>query len=226
MTFYASRTRLFLGKPHTFVDLRHRVGFYDGLKRIDPPASVPFAFHPGHAPPNLGVQCRVQLLASTAVSLGFSTVSRWMFNTGVAGFGKPPDVPSRIILFQFSLQQQQQQSDTGTMELGPTLTEFYAPATSSARKQQLEQGLHAFRTLPNAHLSSLEIIVAIVRENPIVASSVQHFTKFAGVAAARTLSDRSLGDVLGNIARRCVSSRPLHVMGVHGNSINKTVLQQ
>ncbi|CAM9898790.1 unnamed protein product [Laminaria digitata] len=47
------------------------------------------------------------------------------------------------------------------MELGPTLTEFYAPATSSARKQQLEQGLHAFRTLPNAHLSSLEIILAI-----------------------------------------------------------------
>ncbi|CAM9999012.1 unnamed protein product, partial [Ascophyllum nodosum] len=48
-----------------------------------------------------------------------------------------------------------------TMELGPILTEFYTPTTSSNRKQQLERELHAFRTLPNAHLTSLEIIVAM-----------------------------------------------------------------
>lgn len=103
-----------------------------------------------------------------------------------SALGAPP-------LFQFSLQQQQQQqSDTGTMELGPTLTEFYAPATSSARKQQLEQGLHAFRTLPNAHLSSLEIILAIVRETlsyrispPLTA--VHCNTDVAAAAVAATL---------------------------------------
>lgn len=47
-------------------------------------------------------------------------------------------------------------------QLGPTLTEFYAPTTSNERKQQLEQGLHAFRTQPNAHLDSLQIITHIV----------------------------------------------------------------
>lgn len=53
----------------------------------------------------------------------------------------------------------------GPMEqLGPTLTEFYAPTTNNERKQQLEQGLHAFRTQPNAHLDSLQIITHIVRE--------------------------------------------------------------
>lgn len=49
------------------------------------------------------------------------------------------------------------------MELGPTLTEFYSPSTSSERKQQLEQALHGFRTQPNAHLTSLEIIISTVR---------------------------------------------------------------
>ncbi|CAM9280671.1 unnamed protein product [Sphacelaria rigidula] len=46
------------------------------------------------------------------------------------------------------------------MELGPTLSEFYSPTTTSERKKQLENSLHAFKALPNAHNSSLEIIVA------------------------------------------------------------------
>lgn len=54
------------------------------------------------------------------------------------------------------------------MELGQTLTEFYSPLTGSARKQQLEQALHGFRTLPNAHLTSLEVIIATV--------SIQRYT--------------------------------------------------
>lgn len=48
------------------------------------------------------------------------------------------------------------------MELGPTLSEFYSPTTTSERKKQLENSLHAFKALPNAHNSSLEIIVATV----------------------------------------------------------------
>lgn len=48
------------------------------------------------------------------------------------------------------------------MELGPTLTEFYSPTTSNERKQRLEQSLNTFRTLPHAHTTSLEIIVATV----------------------------------------------------------------
>lgn len=55
------------------------------------------------------------------------------------------------------------------MELGPILAEFYAPKTSSERKQQIERELHAFRTLPNAHITSLEIIVATVRSLILVA---------------------------------------------------------
>lgn len=67
-------------------------------------------------------------------------------------------------LFCFSLVRSTTSSLCGgvAMELGPTLTEFYAPTTSSDRKQQLEQALHAFRTQPNSHLTSLEIIVATV----------------------------------------------------------------
>ncbi|CAN0149336.1 unnamed protein product, partial [Pylaiella littoralis] len=46
-------------------------------------------------------------------------------------------------------------------QLGPTLTEFYAPTTSNERKQQLELGLHSFQVQPNAHLDSLQIITHI-----------------------------------------------------------------
>lgn len=49
-------------------------------------------------------------------------------------------------------------------QLGPALSEFYAPTTSNERKQQLEQGLHAFQAQPNAHLTSLDILASIVRE--------------------------------------------------------------
>ncbi|CAN0195857.1 unnamed protein product [Ectocarpus sp. 4 AP-2014] len=46
-------------------------------------------------------------------------------------------------------------------QLGPALSEFYAPTTSNERKQQLEQGLHAFQAHPNAHLTSLDILASI-----------------------------------------------------------------
>lgn len=47
-------------------------------------------------------------------------------------------------------------------QLGPTLTEFYSPTTSNERKQQLEQGLHAFQSQPSAVATVLEIVVSIV----------------------------------------------------------------
>ncbi|CAM9639583.1 unnamed protein product [Ectocarpus sp. 13 AM-2016] len=46
-------------------------------------------------------------------------------------------------------------------QLGSVLSEFYAPTTSNERKQQLEQGLHAFQAQPNAHLTSLDILASI-----------------------------------------------------------------
>lgn len=49
-------------------------------------------------------------------------------------------------------------------QLGPTLTEFYSPTTSNERKQQLEQGLHAFQAQPSAVATVLEIVVSIVSE--------------------------------------------------------------
>lgn len=94
------------------------------------------------------------------------------------------------------------------------LTEFYAPTTSSARKQQLEQGLHSFRTLLNAHLSSLEIILAIVRASFCWYISARLMHRNPAAAAAAVLSN----EPLTNAGQHCLTLRLLQLASCLGRT--------
>lgn len=71
-------------------------------------------------------------------------------------------------------------------QLGPTLTEFYSPSTSNERKQQIEQGLHAFQTQPTAVATVLEIVVSIVSTLALCSRRARPLSAVYRVAAHAT----------------------------------------
>lgn len=73
-------------------------------------------------------------------------------------------------------------------QLGQTLTEFYSPTTSNERKQQLEQGLHAFQSQPSAVATVMEIVVSIVSVEH--EREIPHNSSLPSVVLSRRLGSR------------------------------------